>query len=333
MSTISAVSSSGDAWSNMKAKRADMQQKMFAKVDADGSGGIDKTELQTLVDKVAKKTGVTSTSTTDELFSKVDTNGDGTVSSDELSKSMKDIMPPPSTMEFAQSRSDTGSSSSTGSSDDLFGKIDTDGSGTVSKDELQSLMDKMSADKGTSKTDSTTSSDLFAKLDSNGDGSLSKTEFEAARPQGGNSTQGAQGPQGAGGPPPGGPPPAGGAGGASSASTTYDPLDTNEDGVVSLAERLAGNTQSTDAVTALLKAIDTNGDKTISANESDAFITKLTAQLEDKAATAQSTNTPSASSKTSQESVDLAELVTQAYEQIASGLAQQTKGTNVSAVV
>ena len=306
MSTISAVSSSGDAWSHMKAKRADMQQKMFAKVDADGSGGIDKTELQTLVDKVAKKTGVTSTPSTDELFSKVDTNGDGTVSSDELSKGMKDIMPPPSTMEFAQSRSDSGTSgnSSTGSSDDLFGKVDTDGSGTVSKDELQSLMDKMSADQGTSKTDSTTSSDLFAKLDSNGDGSLSKTEFEAGRPQGQNSTQGAQGPEGAGGPPPGGPPPAGGTGGASSASTTYDPLDTNEDGVVSLAERLAGNTQSTDAVTTLLKAIDTSGDKTISAN-----------------------------SKTSQDSVDLAELVTQAYEQIASGLAQQTKGTNVSAVV
>lgn len=330
MSTISAVSSSGDAWSHMKAKRADMQQKMFAKVDADGSGGIDKTELQTLVDKVAKKTGVTSTSTPDELFSKVDTNGDGTVSSDELSKGMKDIMPPPSTMEFAQSRSDAGSSS-TGSSDDLFGKIDTDGSGTVSKDELQSLMDKMSADKGTSKTDSTTSSDLFAKLDSNGDGSLSQTEFEAGRPQGGNSTQGTQGPHGAGGPPPGGPPPAGGADGASSASTTYDPLDTNEDGVVSLAERLAGNTQSTDTVTTLLKAIDTNGDKTISTNESDAFITKLTAQLENKAATAQSTT--SASSKTGQDSVDLAELVTQAYEQIASGLAQQTKGTNISAVV
>jgi Ca2+-binding EF-hand superfamily protein len=312
MSTISGVSSTGDAWANMKAQRSQMQAKMFAKVDADNSGGVDKTELQSLIDDVAKKTGVTNSSSTDALFSKMDANSDGSLSTDELGKGMKDIMPPPSTMDFAQSRSDTHGSSG---QDDLFAKVDTDGNGSVSKDELQSLMDKMATDS----TASTSSSDLFAKLDANGDGSLSATEFEAGRPQ---NAEGA--------PPPGGPPPAGGSGGAS--STTYDPLDTNEDGTVSAKERLAGSS-ATDAVQNLLKAIDSNGDSKISSTESDAFITKLTSQIESMNQSAQNTGTDvSTDAKSTPDNIDLAELVKQAYEQIASGLTQQAKGATLSAV-
>ena len=79
-------------------------------------------------------------------------------------------------------------------------------------------------------------------------------------------------------PPPGGP---GGAGGSSSAAS-YDPLDTNEDGVVSAAERLAGGTSSVeqDAITALFNAIDTDGDASISTSESQAFIDQLTRQAQ-----------------------------------------------------
>jgi Ca2+-binding EF-hand superfamily protein len=318
MSTISGVSSTSDAWANMKAQRSQMQAKMFAKVDADSSGGVDKTELQSLIDDVAKKTGVTNSSSTDALFSKMDANSDGSMSTDELGKGMKDIMPPPSTMDFAQSRSDTHGSSG---QDDLFAKVDTDGNGSVSKDELQSLMDKMATDSGTSTsaTSTTSSSDLFAKLDANGDGSLSATEFEAGRPQ---NAEGA--------PAPGGPPPAGGSGGAS--STTYDPLDTNEDGTVSAKERLAGSS-ATDAVQNLLKAIDSNGDSKISSTESDAFITKLTSQIESMNQSAQNTGTDvSTDAKSTPDNIDLAELVKQAYEQIASGLTQQAKGATLSAV-
>lgn len=271
MSTISGVSSTGDAWANMKAQRSQMQAKMFAKVDTDSSGGVDKTELQSLIDDVAKKTGVTNSST-DALFSKMDANSDGSLSTDELGKGMKDIMPPPSTMDFAQSRSDT---------------------------------------RGSSGQD-----DLFAKLDANGDGSLNATEFEAGRPQ---NAEGA--------PPPGGPPPAGGSSGGAS-STTYDPLDTNEDGTVSAKERLAGSS-STDAVQTLLKAIDSK----ISSTESDAFITKLTSQIESMNQSAQNTGTgTSTDAKSTQDHIDLAELVKQAYEQIASGLTQQAKGSTLSAV-
>ena len=290
MSTISGVSSSGDAWAAMKAQRSQMQAKMFAKVDNDSSGGVDKTELQSLMDEVAKKSGVTNTNSTDQLFSKLDANSDGSLSTDELGKSMKEILPPPSTMDFAQSRSN---STSSNGKDDLFSKVDTDGS-------------------------------------------LTETEFSAERPQGKGATQGSHGPQGAGGPPP--PPPPGGAGGAggagASSSTTYDPLDTNQDGTVSAAERLAGST-STDAVQTLLKAIDTDGDKKISATETDAFLTKLSSQLDTLTQTSQNTTsstTASSSSTSSNDNVDLVKLVQQAYEQIASGLNQQTKGSTLSAV-
>jgi len=259
MSTISGVSGSGDAWANMKAQRSQMQAKMFTKVDTDSSGGVDKSEPESLMADVAKKTGVANSASTDELFSKMDSNSDGSLSSDELDQGMQSVMPPPpSTMDFAQSRSDSGTSS--------------------------------------------TDNDMFAQLDTDSDGSLSQTEFEAGRPQGGN------GPQGAG-------------GSATSSTTTYDPLDTNEDGTVSAQERLAGSSSSssTDAVQTLLKAIDTNDDKQISSDETDAFMEKLTAQLE---------GTDSSTTST-QNNVDLAELVKQAYEQI---MTQQTKGGTLNAL-
>jgi Ca2+-binding EF-hand superfamily protein len=309
MSSISGVSSSGDAWANMRAQRNQMQAKMFSKVDADSSGGVDKTELKNLLSDVASKTGVSNSSSSDELFTKMDTNSDGSLSSDELGKGMQSIMPPPpSTMDFAQSRTDSSSSSSsTSGSDDLFGKVDADGNGSVSESEMKTLMDKMGMN---------FSSDSFAKLDTDSDGSLSATEFEAARTQGGTSAQGSSGTQAAGGMPP--PPPPGGGGSATASSTTYDPLDTNQDGTVSASERLAGSTSSssTNAVSALLKTMDTNGDSQISKDETDAFMQKLNSQLESGKATG---------------GVDLVELVKKAYEQIANASSQQSSGSTLSA--
>jgi Ca2+-binding EF-hand superfamily protein len=333
MSSISGISSASSAWSNMSAMRGSRPPggmdpaKMFAKVDADSSGSVDKTELQGLLDDIAQKTGV-SNSSSDELFSKIDSNGDGSLSQDELGEGMKSIMPPPpSTMDFAQSRSN----SSTGSSDDLFSKVDTDGDGNVSKEEMQTLvdmMDKMASSFGTDTTTSSSgTSDRFSQLDTDGNGTLSQTEFEAGRPQGGQGTQGSQGPQGVGGRPP--PPPPGGASDSKSAnSTSYDPLDTNQDGVVSAAERMAGN-DAADAVQALFKSIDTDGDNKISSAESDTFITSLSAQYEASSPSAQDTANASSSQ---QNRFDLSKLVMMAYQQITSGLNQQSQGTSLSAL-
>ena len=296
MSAISGVSSASNSWFDM---RSQMQAKMLAKADTDKSGGVDKTELQGVLDDIAEKTGVAATGDTAELFGKMDADGDGSLSGEELAEGMKDVMPKPG--------GDKG--------DDLFAKADADGDSLVSKVEMQILLAKMTGEgaEGTSSTEDTAASDeLFAKLDSDGDGSLSQTEFEAGRPSG---------PEGA--PPAGGPPPAGGAGGGGGGGgvagvTTYDPLDTNEDGVVSLAERMAGDV-STDAVQALLEAVDTDGDSEVSSAESDAFVQALSAQVDSTDVSTQGTLG----------GTKLVELVQRAYAQMASESASQTRGSTL----
>jgi Ca2+-binding EF-hand superfamily protein len=307
MSSISGISGASSAWSDMSAMRSQMQAKMFAKADADGSGGVDQTELQGVLDVVAEKTGVANSSSTAELFSKMDADSDGSLSSDELAEGMQGMMPPP-----------PGGGGSDGS-DDLFAKVDADGDSLVSKVEMQIFLAKMTsgdeADSATASTDTTESDELFAKLDSDGDGSLSQSEFDAGRPEAGEQTAQAAG----GAPPAGGPGGGGGGGGGVAGVTTYDPLDTNEDGVVSLEERMAGNV-STDAVQALFEAVDTDGDSEVSSAESDAFLQALSAEVDSTDVSAKGTL---ASSK-------LVELVQRAYAQVASESATPTQGGTIN---
>lgn len=252
MSSISGVSGSSNAWAAVSAQRAQHQARMFAKVDTDSSGGVDQTELSSMLSDVASKTGA-SLGDSQELFTKMDSNADGSLSSDELDKGMKDLMPPPSTMDFAQSR---GMGGSNGSQDDLFSKVDTDSDGAVSQDELQVLTDKIKSESGQDVSQD------FSLLDADGSGSLSQAEFDAGRPQPPAGAQGPQGAQGPGGP--GGPPPSGGPGGAgkteSSSTTTYDSLDTNQDGTVSEMERMVGELQ--EAVASLASSSDASGNTT-----------------------------------------------------------------------
>jgi Ca2+-binding EF-hand superfamily protein len=190
MSSISALSGSSNAWAALSSQRSQHQAKMFAKVDTDGSGGVEQTELSSMLSDISAKSG-TSLGDSKELFSKMDSNADGSLSSDELAQGMKALMPPPSTMDFAQSRSATGSSG----------------------------------------------------------------------------TQAGQRPDG--------PPPAGGPGGAdgtstaSGSSTTYDPLDINQDGTVSEMERLAG----------ALKQLATTQQTDSSGNSASSEIAKLAQKL------------------------------------------------------
>ena len=251
MSSISGVSGSSNAWAAVSAQRAQHQAKMFAKVDTDSSGGVDQTELSSMLNDVASKTGA-SLGDSQELFTKMDSNADGSLSSDELDKGMKGLMPPPSTMDFAQSR---GMGGSNGSQDDLFSKVDTDSDGAVSQDELQVLTDKIKSESGQDVSQD------FSLLDADGSGSLSQAEFDAGRPQPPAGAQGPQGAQGPGGP--GGPPRSGGPGGAGkteSSSTTYDSLDTNQDGTVSEMERMVGELQ--EAVASLASSSDASGNTT-----------------------------------------------------------------------
>lgn len=271
----SITSSVSSAWSSASMQRAQRPgpspERLLAKMDADGSGGVNEAELQGLLDDVAQKTGVGSQTSAADLVKQYDSDGDGSLNADELGKTMQSVLPPPpSTMAFAQSRSE-GAGSTGQAGDDLFGKVDTDGDGGVSQTELQALLEKMSG--GTASKTGVDSDELFSQLDADGDGSLSQAEFDAGRPSGGpgGGAVGGMPP-----PPPGGP---GGPGGASASNgTTYDPLDTNEDGVVSASEQAAGAEQA-DAITALFKTIDTDSDSSISSDEAQSFIAQLTRQF------------------------------------------------------
>lgn len=236
MSSISGVSGLSNAWANVNTQRSQMQAKMFAKVDTNGSGGVDQTELSTMLSDISQKSGVTLDA--QKLFASMDSNSDGSLSSDELAQGMQSVMPSPSsTMDFAQNR--TGQSGT----DDLFSKVDSNSDGSVDATEMKAFTDKMKSATG---VDSSTS---FASLDTDGNGKLSQTEFDAGKPSGTDGTPSASatgGTQGAGGPPPAGGPggPGGAAGASATDSKTYDPLDTNQDGTVSELERLAGALKS-----------------------------------------------------------------------------------------
>ena len=331
MTTISSVSS---AWSSATVQRASRPgpspERLLSKIDTDGSGGVSDTELQGLLDDVAKKTGVSSQTSAADLVKQYDANGDGSLNADELGKTLQSVLPPPpSTMAFAQSRGGEGSSSATSATgqaaDDLFGKVDSDGDGAVSKTELQALLEAISG--GTASQTGVSSDDVFSQLDTDGDGSLTQAEFDAGRPSGPGA--GADGMQAMGGmpPPPGGPRGAGGAGAASdsSSATSYDPLDTNEDGKVSAAERLAGGTSTAeqDAITALFNAIDTDGDASISASESKAFIDQLTSQVQ---------STTSTESTGRNDLARLADFARQQYERAASDWRTASNTSSLSAV-
>ena len=165
MSTISGLNSSSNAVAAVNPRRAQMQAKMFAKIDTDGSGGVDKAELQAKLAAISKKTGTTLDS--EKLFAKMDGNGDANLTPDELAKGMKAVLPPPSTMEFAQGRQ--GGQGGPGAPDgkgpdNLFAKVDATSDGSVDATELKAFTDKVQSDTG---RDSTAS---FAQLDTNSDG-------------------------------------------------------------------------------------------------------------------------------------------------------------------
>ena len=273
MSSISGLGSS--AWSIVSQQNQRPQQKLSTQLqedfDADGSGGIDTSELQSLMDDVAKRTGQSSSTSAKDMLAASDANGDGSLSAEELEAALPSRMPQPSTMDFAQARGGD-------APDDLFSKVDSDGSGSVNTAELTSMLKQMSGDDSISDEDAQA---LFSALDSDGDGALTQSEFDAARPQapggmpppaqasGGaaaassTSASGEAAPAGGA----GGAGGAAGAGGASSSTTVYDELDTNEDGEVSAQERLAGALK--DAEEAKAAAGKDQASSTASASASD----------------------------------------------------------------
>lgn len=166
--SLSGITGSSAAWTGIGASRSEgMKERMFARVDADGSGGIDKTELADMLAKIQKHGGTGTTGSTlsaDDALEKLDANADGSLDADEM-EGLRDLMPPPSsTMAFAQGRTggaggprpppppDEGSETE----DDAVGEltdmiksltqaIDGDGDSRLGDDEVASFAQKLVA--------------------------------------------------------------------------------------------------------------------------------------------------------------------------------------------
>lgn len=174
------------------------------------------------------------------MFAKADLNTDGQLSSDEF-LSIGQNMPQPGNSGPARALRGGGgggenfASATMGSllslQEDRFAEIfsnaDSDGDGLLTADELAADM-AAHGPPGRSGDATSMASDLVSRADADGDGVLSLDEFKSAAP-----------------------PPPGGGGRAQAvndqAASTSDPLDTDGDGKVSMAELLA-SLQTTDKV-------------------------------------------------------------------------------------
>jgi Ca2+-binding EF-hand superfamily protein len=159
---VSRISSS-DSFST--ASLSEMRQKMFNKIDTNGDGSIDKTEMSALLQQ---NTSQDTSSLIDKIFSTQDTDQNGLISLIESNSTMEKLG-----QEMKQGGGISAVSGMPPSPDKVFDTADTDKDGFVSKDELAAVMGQNgnNIDK------------LFSKIDIDGDGLISRTEDETFRKQ------------------------------------------------------------------------------------------------------------------------------------------------------
>jgi Ca2+-binding EF-hand superfamily protein len=133
---------------------------MFAKMDTNGDGSVDKAEFTAFGKQMAAKIGKAGKS--EDIFAKIDTDGDGKISQSEneaFVRQMKSAMPRPP-------------NGAGGNPNDMFAQMDTNGDDAVDKTEFEAFIRQMANE--TESTDK--SNDLFSQIDTDGDGKISKSE-------------------------------------------------------------------------------------------------------------------------------------------------------------
>lgn len=245
----------------------------------------------------------------------------------------------------------------------MFSKIDANSDGGLT-------LEEMTASAPTGKNGQTESADSiksrFTSMDTNSDGSVTEEEsasFFQSQMSSDTMSGMLQAQEASGGRPPMGPPPSGvgGTGGAGGQEeTSFDELDTDQDGTVSLAEMQAGlstdETESTDEsarIAELFSAMDADGDGAVTESEKSTFDEEMRANgpppppgmgqgfqtasaTSDETDTSDTTSTASASATDTVESdtaAKLAALTSQWMQSMASLLAQRevTSTTSVAA--
>ncbi len=138
MSSVSGCGGAGSAaqYQSMQSARvpdAQRAQQLLSKLDVNGDGSIDASELKSFTQFVADKTG-TSAIDASQLLSTLDSDGDGKVSSAELQDNGKALF---DALRQQLSGSPVDSSSNQSGVDKMFASLDSNGDGSISKDEFK----------------------------------------------------------------------------------------------------------------------------------------------------------------------------------------------------
>jgi len=136
-------------------------QSISSDVDTDGDGTISTDEYDSIISKM----GITDAPSAKDFFAQVDTNADGEISVDELN-AQNNLA--------AQAAASQTVSSQASSTQSISSVIDTDGDGSISADEYDSIISKLGI------TDAPSTKDFFAQVDTDSDGKISVDELNAA---------------------------------------------------------------------------------------------------------------------------------------------------------
>jgi Ca2+-binding EF-hand superfamily protein len=126
-----------------------IREKMFNTIDKSGDGSIDKDEISTLLANSSSSTG--SSSSIDDIMKMLDLDQDGNISQAEFDDVMEQMDPrknratglenndQSSTIKTLLDALDSSNSAASDIKQKLFSEVDTDGNGTISKEEFEQM--------------------------------------------------------------------------------------------------------------------------------------------------------------------------------------------------
>jgi len=147
------------------------KQEMFNKLDTNGDGKIDQDELASVVDRINETQGLSLDVV--DVLSQGDADGDGVLSQDEMDGVMETYAPPQGAApQMLNGVAGYGEINAASDASELFSKLDTDGDGKLSADELSALAQQL----GQNVQLTTDIEALMAEFDTDEDGALNEDE-------------------------------------------------------------------------------------------------------------------------------------------------------------